>query len=478
MYLLLLVEKKNKLNMNKFKKTLALSICVSLCFLLWNCSDNDDDNNETNGKITILSNVKDPQIFNYETLDGYNCTVYGERDLSGMPQSIDYINMIDKDGNPFVNIEYNSNNRISRLSTSYSIIDISWETDTYATIAISLPDGSEQVYTELDLNRESTTFTPKNVPSLYEKRRDNLDENRLFDDTRNCNSPLAVKGNLSGEGMSLIANVYNQGETVPTYFAGDIYVRIDDKNNNILDKIKLKRANSGYAFYNIFPLCPNGITNPASSLDKILQLFKKSKKELEQEIEQLTQTLKNIEKDHFNVFAQGKSTVEAFREYAKKSIEIENILNTKKIEYKDRFETEVNLYCYGVLDGGVYVSENKYKALCGDEKIYDFKIFFDDTYISNIYLEPKNPKASTGGNYRLWIEMCNISAGTSIDISLFGTDGYTQNGHLTYETSYGLRRAYMDIPVAYTAGIKDKIDITLTKANWQTIKRNISTVFR
>ncbi len=465
--------KKVKLNSKLF------CVAMSLCLLIITSCNNDDNDNDVpviNSEMVVMSNINDPQIFNYKTSDGYNCIAYGERDLNGIPINIDNINMIDENGDLYISIGYNSNGQMSQLSTSNSTININWETNTYANVKISLPDGSEQIYTDLDLTNKASNSSVKMKSSG--KKREMLAKNQLYNDLSYTHSKSITKSGSTNDEVNLIANVYNQGEASSIYFEGDVFVKIQDKKDNILDKIKLKRANNGNAFCSTFPLCPNGLSNPESSMDKILQLFKQSKSDLQKEIEQLTYMLEDLKDDYSNMVIKGTKTVEAFREYAKKSLEIEKTLTNKKVEYKDRFETDVNMYAYAVLDNAVFVSENKYKAKCGDEGIYQFSIYLDDTYISNIYLEPRNPKANDGGDYRLWMEICNIYAGTSLEVHLIGTDGYTQDGYLDYDSPQGLGRAYMDIPVAYEAGIKDKISITLTKTNGQTVKRNINTVFQ
>jgi hypothetical protein len=478
-----------KVNSNVTRVLPGAALCMCLLFAGSCSKDHGGGSPESSSKIIIMSNRFDPQIFNYTTGNGYDFIAYGERDEEGVPISIDYIYMTDFKGDTLGRVSYNPAGHISQIMTAQSIIDLDWESETFANVAISSPDGSEVIYTCLDLNRPWTQASiAKRSPALN-KRVSSEGILLLQDATHEGLTPVTTNSSEYID-AAIIATIRIPGEPliVPIPEA-EVYAQIYF-DNKLSETVKLNPAANGIAYTKIIPFYPTETEFLPAVKNFIRDFFGKSEEQFRNETDMLNAQLSELK---FTALTSSLS-IEKWRETWREIYRLKDLLDERYEEYQDRFVEKIKtvkniqIKSYARLGSSIYFADeiceinqdilenqNLNGVLC------PFDIYLDgETKIIHTYLEPKAPKAIPGEIYRVYVEMCNITAGTHVEVRVSGTDGFSGLWSRTHYENLTTAIAYADVPVASEAGIRDEITIVLTNTLFSPTKteKRIRTVFQ
>jgi hypothetical protein len=475
-----MITEKQKSSVNHRLLGAALSVCM--IFIVGCNKDSGGGSSGSGGELTIMSNQHDPQIFNYRTGDGYRFIAYGERDAEGVPVGIDYIYLMDFRGDTLCCVSHDADGHLSQITAGQNIVDLDWESNTFANVKITSPDGV--IYTSLNKNRTKTLASAVKTSPVPGKKENAVGILLLQDlPTPTAPPPAASSAVRSGDENTVRVEVLMgypyKFVWITSNCSDQIFVNVS-YDGKLSETIKLKPGDMEGYYTAEFPFSPGGITADLTSMkDYILDFFKKSKDEYLNEIDLLVDQLAELE----ITFAQ--SPLENF----KKISNIQSLLAEKEAEYKDRFAEKVynvEFFMYAIIDGRIYYTEEgRHSHSSSEPASVEYHDHIDisaggEMKILRVYSVPEHPKAAPTGTYRVYTDVVNVTKGTHMEVHVSGIDDIYWYFDYDENEIFNIIRA-SDVPVAKEAGATHEITVTFDNRNFSNpkkIEKRIKVIFQ
>ncbi|MDX2430945.1 MAG: hypothetical protein QNK35_08430 [Bacteroides sp.] len=144
-----------------FKLKLFFRIVVLITAgLIFNQCDEDSNQTEDIGGVAegsyIVTNSSDPEFVKLVTENGEVVNVFGKRDANGLPEVVQQINITNENGEIY-SFYYDDNKKLTTVvADNGSVFNYEWISDDRVVLIIDCNDGVNQINTEINLNELET----------------------------------------------------------------------------------------------------------------------------------------------------------------------------------------------------------------------------------------------------------------------------------------------------------------------------------
>ncbi len=195
----------------KSKLALLFAIPVLISLFLLSCdllTKNNDKPTDIGAGSYISTNSTDPKFVKFVSLKGEKIEVFGKRNSSGLPDLVSQINVTTSNGELY-SFYYDSNKKLtSAVAANGVMFQYDWLANKKVAISVSANDGKTQINTELDLSGLKSANTPSYSNSVKSRVNGNDCADIIF-------TPF------SESTMSAVQNNYKAGSTSGTTY--DLY---------------------------------------------------------------------------------------------------------------------------------------------------------------------------------------------------------------------------------------------------------------
>lgn len=457
-------------------RTIFAFFALSLLFLACSKDDGADQpqsQTPTEG-VNIYTNAADPLILESFDDDGNRIQFYGIRDANGRPLKFDKLNVL-SNGKQQTYI-YDDNGRPSMLlADNGTQLELEWLDNTRFALTIYTPDGLNQVNTVVDLN------DPGNITSPTSKTNTRKDRKLRLSYSPVIQQPMGSRS--SGNNTSVQLNISECGERAD---AAGAYIVVQDEDGAFLRSISPKRtANGEYTASIPNDLAPSingqdvcedvaGFINDACDLPMLPENFFAT---------MCLSISTALASTGIGATIAGQVLVacEALVLGYEISCGIYGTLDTTGIidricnaNFINQTWTEDLRFIGGVtaLPNNIITAPVTAPGQ-GPYPTLELSIG-DDTAIKSFFLSPSAP--ASGQDYNAIARLSCLRPGMSVELSVVGTDGYTDSITYPITAPDGLGEFTLNVPGA-EAGIQDTITINIYLELGGVITRTASLVF-
>jgi hypothetical protein len=493
------MEKSFQERRNFLNTALMAGIGVVVSDSLFSCKETVDIMINRNAPLKLIMDGNDPMLFTYqETSDNNIFEFYGLRDLNGLPTAIQQVAVVDsKERKKASYINFNEKNELeSVLIYNGVLFEFKLVSPGRTALTITTPDGDFQLNTLYSPNGRigveetiRTSNSPRqNVPikikditpiihPVSEKKGAKISSGRIEINVTKCGFPgygdvyvsiytkdpeqkflTKVKASRTGKDGVYIADIPQLN--IPKPISGDIFSAVASTLDTVCDVVEFLQLPPQISVQYGTMFCAAlsstlTLTVPATA-PFLPQIFVGC--------EVLTTSILAICSSNLvQIVNKGLNA---------KISETEKVVDfvTKKLNETTK-EILVFPEVYGIPKNII----GKYKVFPLNNPIGALSLeLSNETFIRKMILNPPSP--SNGQSYDVNMEIDCLPSGSSIDVSVVGTDGFSKRDKYSVVQSLPSKTFSIKVPGA-KGGVRDKISLTVTIPGGKTVKREASLVF-
>ncbi|MEP5364900.1 MAG: hypothetical protein ABJQ37_13705 [Reichenbachiella sp.] len=463
------------------KKVLALLlICVAIFFI--NGCGGDESSDPEPSRFTLMTNSNDPQFLSVEATSGELIEVFGTRNNFGAPEQIDQIivkGIDQKEQVYFLDDQGRPNEILTDNGTKFSL---EWLSETDVALTILSPDGSTQINTEIDLLDNSSGRIQNVDPTNGRTQRNNI-----LSATYTSKSMVAAGPTNTESSDGTTVNVFQCG--VPK--DADVYVDVETTNGSLIRRLRPIRISEG--------VYSTKIPNELASTIEPDEICKSVKSVLDNIC--MASQIESIPLLGTRICAQLSIAVG--------STGVGSVVAGQLFAACEALTFGMELYCSTLGASAAPGAPSLADELCNAEFL-DYTITEDivlkgvviglpnniysepqqvsgngpypelyvnlgsETVISGFILEPSIPQPNE--SYRAIAKLFCLEVGTEIDISIVGSDGYTNSTSYFVSSADSYGEYELNVPGALE-GVEDVCTLQLKMLDGTTLTRTASLVF-
>ena len=461
--------------MKKMKYTLLLLVLV---VGIISCSEDDETNeiqeNIPTSGINVYTNASDPLIVESVDSKGNKAQFYGTRDSNGRPLSFDRLN-VTSDGREQVYLYDELGRPSTILADNGTQFELEWLTNETFALTVNTPDGLNQINTIVNLSDPGSIKNTQNKAVSQRTRHAQLNYKSI---TQNTSENTKNKTN-----NNIFLNTYECFENTDV---SNPYIVVQDEDGAFLRSIYPQRIATGKYGATI----PNDL---APSIDG---------QEVCQDIAGFINDacdLPNLPDNFFATMCLSLSTAlastgigapvagqvfvacEAIVLAYEVSCTLFGVADTSGLKDKLCNSNFVNqtwtedLQFIGVVNGLPNNITSEVVVAPGQGPYPTLELDLgNETAIKSFYINPSAP--SSGQDYNAIARISCLRPGMIVELSIVGSDGYTDSQSYTISAVDPLGEFSLNVPGA-VAGIQDTCTINVYLELGGTITRTASIVF-
>ncbi|SHF42372.1 hypothetical protein SAMN05444274_105166 [Mariniphaga anaerophila] len=451
----------------------------------------DDDSNVAEGSY-IATNASDPEFVKLVTKDGEIINVFGTRDANGMPDEVKQINITIEGDQEYVFL-FNDNKEIETvIAANGTVFNFEWLSSEKVALFIDCNDGVNQINTEIDLNdldAEKSARVNYNAP-IRETGNFCYDiEFHPFVDAEDWENAGMLKSATASGTVYSLRTTSCGAPTNQQPYSVDVF--------DITGHVHIKKLYAEYVSKGVY-----SITIPSGTAPTI---------DPQGAIEKLTAILGPI-CDAGGIYAATLSptmcvylaaklaatgigikvapavgvactgVVAALSVYCATlgasgppgSPSIMDKINEQKLleDFKSQGEMRLYVRFHGLPSPilKAYTVREGVSAILNAELSANAK-----PSIRSLNLSPAAPAAKQ--SYTITVSVFCLPVGSTVSISMVGTDGWTQNSQYTVSSAEESAGTYKMSVVGAATGVRDEITVVVNTPDGQSITRNASLIF-